>query len=243
MFDLTNFESQKRQQIIEMASDKVLYGQALELIIDSDKHGYAYWQTWLGMPIIQMPEDIITTQEIFWADRPDVVIETGIAWGGSIVLHASLMELAGNGKVVAVDRTLPTHVRAAIMKFPFSSRIHLIEGDSIDTNVIEEVKSKIGPSDKVAIFLDSDHTHDHVLAELSAYGELVTKGQHLTVYATRIEEMPCSIHRPRPWGLGNNPMTALKFYLAENDRFVIDEGFARKTLISFAPKGRLICVK
>lgn len=243
MFNLTEFESQKLQQIKGMAGDKSLYKQALDLIIDSDKHGYAYLQTWLGMPIIQLPEDIINTQEMFWTDQPDVVLATGIAWGGSIVLYASLMELAGKGNVVAVDRILPAHIKKAIMKFPFSHRIHLIEGDSVDSKVINEVKSKICPSDKVSVFLDSDHTHDHVLAELRAYGEMVTKGQHLTVYATRIEEMPYSKHRPRPWGRGNNPMTALKLYLSENDRFIIDRNYSERTLISFAPDGHIKCVK
>jgi cephalosporin hydroxylase len=243
MFNLTDFDAQKWQQIRGIENDKALHKQALEFILESDKHGYAYWQSWLGMPIIQLPEDIITTQEIFWADKPDVVIETGVAWGGSVVLHASLMELVGKGKVVAVDRVLPTHLREAIMKFPFSHRIHLIEGDSIDKDVVDAVRSEICSADQVAVFLDSDHRHDHVLAELRSYGELVTKGQHLTAYATRIEQMPFSKHRPRPWGPGNNPMTALKFYMSETDRFVVDLAYARKTVISFVPEGRLICVK
>lgn len=243
MFNLTDFELQKTQQIDLMAKDVRLHGQALELIIESDKYGYAYWPTWLGVPIIQLPEDIITTQEIFWADLPDVIIETGIAWGGSVILHASLMELAGKGRVIAIDRVMPNHVREAIMKFPFSKRIHLIQGDSVDRRVIEEVKSKINPSDATAVCLDSDHSHDHVLAELHAYGELVTIGQHLTVYATRIEEMPVSQHRPRSWGPGNNPMTAVRSYLVEGNRFVIDELYSRKSFLSFAPEGRLLCVK
>jgi cephalosporin hydroxylase len=145
--------------------------------------------------------------------------------------------------VVAVDRILPAHIKKAIMKFPFSHRIHLIEGDSVDAKVINEVKSKIYPSDKVSVFLDSDHTHDHVLAELHAYGDMVTKGQHLTLYATRIEEMPYSKHRPRPWGQGNNPMTALKLYLSENDRFIIDRYYSQRALISFASDGYVKCVK
>jgi cephalosporin hydroxylase len=110
------------------------------------------------------------------------------------------MELAGNGKVVAVERVLPFHVRVDNMKFSFSHRIHLIEGDSIDSEVVEAVKSEIGSSDKVAVFLDSSHSHDQVLAELRVYAGLVTKGQHVTVYATAIEQLPTANHRPRPWG-------------------------------------------
>lgn len=243
MFNRSEFEVAKRQQVREMAKDKELKKHAFELLADSDKYGYAYQQTWLGMPIIQLPEDIIATQELFWADQPDVVIETGVAWGGSVVLHASLMDLAGKGRVVAVDRALPPHLRADIMKYPFSHRIHLIEGNSVDMTVIKTVGSKIEPSDRVAVFLDSDHSHDHVLAELRAYGGLVTKGQHLTVYATAIEQMPIAKHRPRPWRPGANPMTALKAYMEETDRFVVDKVWDRKSLVSFAPRGRLLCVK
>lgn len=243
MFNLTEFEFQRRQKINLMATAYELHSQALKLLVESDKYNYAYWPTWLGVPIIQLPEDIITTQEIFWADLPDVVIETGVAWGGSILMHASLMELAGKGSVIAIDRVLPEHLKKVIMQFPFSNRIQLIEGDSIDRSVIDRVRAEIKSSDSVAAFLDSDHTHDHVLSELRAYGDMVTKGQHLTVYATRIEEMPPSEHRPRPWGPGNNPMTAVKAYLVENDRFVIDEFYAAKSFLTFAPSGRLVCVK
>lgn len=243
MFNRSEFEAEKQNQVAEMIKDKGLQKRAVEFLVDSDKYGYAYQQSWLGMPIIQLPEDIIATQELFWADQPDVVVETGVAWGGSVVLHASLMELAGKGKVVAVDRVLPPHLRADIMKFPFSHRIHLIEGDSIDKAVIKAVGAEVRPFDRVAVFLDSNHSHDHVLAELRAYGNLVTKGQHLTVYATGIERMPVSKHRPRPWGPGANPMTALESYIGETDRFVVDEVLDRKALISFVPRGRLLCVK
>lgn len=243
MFNRSEFEVSKQQHAKEMAKDEELQRHANELVIESDKYAYAYQQTWLGVPIIQLPEDIIATQELFWADQPDVVIETGVAWGGSVVLHASLMELAGKGKVLAIDRTLPAHLREDIMKFPFSRRIHMIEGDSVDEAVIQAVKSEIAPSDRVAVFLDSNHSHDHVLAELRAYGSLVSKGQHLTVYATAIERMPLSRHRPRPWGPGSNPMTALEAYLEETDRFVVDAICDRKSLLTFVPHGRLLCVQ
>ena len=243
MFNRLKFDAAKRLQITKMSKDKGLQARALEVMVESDRYGYAYQHTWLGMPIIQLPEDIMATQELFWADRPDIVIETGVAWGGSVVLHASLMALAGKGKVIAVDRVLPAHLQSDIMKYPFSSRIHLVEGDSADVTVIETVRSGIRASDKVAVFLDSNHSHDHVLAELRAYGALVTQGQHLTVYATAIERMPISKYRVRPWGPGANPMTALEVYMGETDRFVVDEATDNKSLISFVPQGRLLCVK
>lgn len=231
------------QHRAELGRDESLQKQALELVVSANKYEYAYMQSWLGMPIIQLPEDILITQEIFWADKPDVVIETGVAWGGSVVLHASLMELAGNGKVLAVDQVLPTHLRAEIMKFPFSRRIHLIEGDSASACVFETIKAEIRTADKVAVFLDSNHSHDHVLAELRSLGKLVTKGQHLTVYATAIEKMPKSTHRTRPWAPGANPMTAIDAYLQESDRFIIDNDWDNRSLVSYAPKGRLLCVR
>lgn len=159
------------------------------------------------------------------------------------MLHASLMELAGKGKVLAVDRVLPPHLRAEIMKFPFSHRIHLIEGDSASNTALELVKREISPADKVAVFLDSNHAHDHVLAELRAYGALVTKGQHMTVYATAIERLPVSNQKSRPWAPGSNPMTALEVFLRESDRFVVDNAWEDRALVSYAPRGRLLCVK
>jgi cephalosporin hydroxylase len=243
MFNRPEFEASKARQAIHMADDQALKSSAFEFVTAADKYDYAYQQTWLGMPIIQLPEDILVTQELFWADRPDVVIETGVAWGGSVVLHASLMELAGKGKVIAIDQVLPPNLRADIMKFSFSHRIQLIEGSSENQDVADAVKAQIGAPDRVAVFLDSNHSHEHVLAELRLYGSLVSKGQHLTVYATAIARMPVSTHRPRPWGPEANPMTALQAYLNETDRFVVDAICERKSLVSFAPQGRLLCVK
>lgn len=243
MFDRTEFEAFKLRCGLEMGGDEKLQQQALEFVVSAQRYDYAYMRTWLGMPIIQLPEDILITQEIFWADKPDIVIETGIAWGGSVILHASLMELAGNGKVLGIDKVLPVHVRDELMKYPFSRRIHLIEGDSASEEVFEAVKAEIGLADKISVFLDSNHTHEHVLSELRSFGKLVTKGQHLTVYATAIENMPKSTQRPRPWAPGASPMTAIAAYFAETDRFIIDEGFDNTSLVSYVPKGRLLCIK
>lgn len=244
MFNRPEFDELIQRHILEMSNDLELRDRAMRLMISACKYDYAYHHTWLGLPIIQLPEDIVRNQELFWADRPEAIIETGVAWGGSIVLHASLMELAGGtGKVVAVDRVLPKHLTNEIMKFPFSSRIHLIEGDSIDPKVIEAVRSEIDGAKRVAVFLDSNHSHSHVLAELREYSKFVTKGQHLTVYATAIEKMPVSNTKKRPWGPGANPMTAIKIFLHETSRFVPDEKWSRKTLVTFAPDGRLLCVE
>ncbi len=196
------------------------------------------------MPIIQLPQDILITQEIIWQCKPDLIIETGIAWGGSVVLHAALLELLGNGQIVAVDSALPAHVKAEIMKYPFSKRIHLIEGDSVDMATIEKIKERyVSPDKTVAAFLDSNHTHDHVLKELRAYGPLVTPGQYMTVYATAIENMPRSSYRKRAWGPGNSPLSAIEAYLGETNRFQVDSFLDMKPLCTFAPKGRLKCIR
>lgn len=242
-FDRIEFERQKLVSIKSQSKDPALKKLANEFVLESDKYGYAYHWTWLGLPIIQLPQDILITQEIIWQCKPDLIIETGIAWGGSVVMHAAMLELLGNGHIVAVDSALPVHVNAEIMKYPFSKRIHLIEGDSLDIATIEKIKSFVSPDKTVAVFLDSHHTHDHVLKELRAYGPLVTPGQYMTVYATAIENMPRSSYRKRTWGPGNSPLSAIKAYLGETNRFQVDSFLDMKSLCTFAPKGRLKCIR
>jgi len=238
MFNRRELEEANAAKMSQMACDKALYQSAMDLLVRSDRYRYAYQFTWLGMPIIQLPQDILVTQEIFWRTQPDVVIETGIAWGGSVILHASLMELRGGaGRVVAVDQVLLPHIRERIMSYPFSHRIELLEGNSADPRIVAKVRGSVRTTERVAAFLDSNHTHSHVLAELHSYAPLVTVGQYLTVYATAIEQIPAS--RPRPWGLGNNPWTAVEAFCKEDDRFTIDVDVDVKVLGSFAPRGRL----
>jgi len=211
--------------------------------VESDKYGYGYQWTWLGLPIIQMPQDILVTQEIIWQTKPDVVIETGIAWGGSVALYASLLQLIGKGTVVAVDLNLMDHVEAQIMALPFSERIQLYKGSSTETSMRQKIAAHVKPGQSVMVLLDSNHTHDHVLEELKLYAPLVTEGQYLVVSDTVVEDIPVQDHRPRPWGPGNNPKTALQAYLAQSDRFVVDEMIDSKLLLSYTPQGYCRCVK
>jgi len=243
MFVRAELEESKRSQAQAVANDPALLALARDFLIASDRAGYAYQWTWLGLPIIQSPNDILAVQEIIWENKPDVVIETGIAWGGSIVLYASVLQLLGKGKVVGVDLNLMDHVRAQIMSYPFSDRIHLYAGSSIEPAIFDAVRAHIAPGQSVMLLLDSNHTHEHVLRELQLYAPLVTKGQYLVVSDTIVDDIPAQEHRPRSWGPGNNPKTALKAYLKETDRFEVDSHMNGKTLLTYSPDGYCRCLK
>lgn len=226
-----------------MLEDKELRELALELLIRADEYNFSYQWNWLGLPIIQLPNDIVALQEIIWNTRPSVIVETGIARGGSLVFMASILELIGHGKVVGVDIDIREHNRRRIESHPMFHRIELVEGSSTSEAVIDAVRSHIEPHDRVMVILDSDHTHSHVLDELRLYGPLVTLGQYLIVADTVVEEIPTQEHRPRPWGPGNNPMTALLAYVDETDRFETDEYLLGKLIETSSPGGYLKCVR
>jgi len=243
MFIRDELEADKRKTAEAQYADSGLRKLSLDFVVESDKYAYGYQWQWLGMPIIQLPQDILLTQEIIWECRPDVIIETGIAWGGSVVFYASLMQLYGRGKVVAVDLNLYDHVSKQIMSFPFSDRIHLYKGSSTALDILKQIKSHIEPGQSVMVLLDSNHTHQHVLDELRLYAPLVTKGQFLIVSDTVVEDVPTQTHRERPWGPGNNPKTALRAYMQECDRFEIDKYANQKPLLTYCPDGYCRCVK
>jgi cephalosporin hydroxylase len=243
MFDRKPFEENKIANAKKMSGDKPLQEMALDLVIKSNEHDYGYQWTWLGQPIIQLPPDIVATQEIIWQNKPDVIIETGIAWGGSIVFYASLLQLIGKGEVIAVDLNLYDHITDNVMGYPFSNRISLYKGSSTDPEVFAEIKSHIKPGQSVMVLLDSHHSHAHVLDELRLYAPLVTKGQFLVASDTIIEDLPPPPHRQRPWGPGDSPKSAVDVYMKETDRFVEDEYVNGKLLTTFTPHGYLRCVK
>ena len=158
-------------------------------------------------------------------------------------MYASLMQLYGKGKVIGIDLNLYDHVADQIMSYPFSNRIHLLKGSSTDESIVSKVKSMIPAGSKVMVLLDSNHTHEHVLDELRAYAPLVTRSQYLIVSDTIVEDIPPQTHRPRAWGPGNNPKTALFQYLKETDRFEIDAYSNDKLLTTFSPMGYVKCIK
>lgn len=241
--DADAFEQGNLRQGVAMARDQALLDAARRVAVDADRYDWSYQWTWLGVPVIQMPPDIVALQEILWACRPQVVIETGVARGGSLILSASILQLLGEGTVVGIDVDIRPHNREAIESHPLAPRIKLIEGSSIDPSVVQAVASEASGAERVMVILDSDHTHDHVLAELRAYGGLVTPGQFLIVADTGIEYIPPQSHRPRAWHPGNSPASALTSYLGETNRFEPALDVMNKLLITASPGGYLRCAR
>jgi cephalosporin hydroxylase len=237
--DRAAFDLLKRDAAEAMAADTDLASRALQVSIDADRYSYSYQWTWLGLPIIQMPPDILALQEIIWSARPQLIVETGVARGGSVILSSSLLELIGEGEVVAVDIEIRPHNRAAVEAHPLAHRVTLIEGSSIADTVIEQVRRRAEGLERVMVILDSDHTHSHVLAELEAYAPLVTPGQYLVVADTAVDDIPLQEHRPRPWGPGNSPKSALLAFLANHPGFEPDAVVTDKLLYTSSPGGYL----
>jgi cephalosporin hydroxylase len=182
-------------------------------------------------------------QEIIWEVRPDLIVETGIAHGGSLIFYASMLELlGGDGRVLGIDIDIREHNRMEIEKHPMSKRITMIEGSSVDAGVVQNVHTAAQGKKRVLVSLDSLHTHDHVLRELEAYSSLVTKGSYCVVFDTIVEDLPDEYSKDRPWGKGNNPKTAVWEFLKTNNRFAIDKQMENKLLITVAPGGYLRCI-
>lgn len=228
----------------KMAADKALQKAANELFVRSCEYRYSYNFTWMGRPIIQYPQDMVAMQEVIWAVKPDLIIETGIAHGGSLVYYASLLELVGGpGIVLGVDIDIREHNRAAIETHPMARRIRMIQGSAIEPAIVAQVAAHARGCNRVLVVLDSNHTHEHVLAELRAYSPLVTKGSYLVVFDTVVEDMPKRLFPDRPWGPGDNPKTAVREFLKGNTRFAVDREIENKLLLTVAPEGYLRCLQ
>jgi cephalosporin hydroxylase len=199
---------------------------------------YSYNFRWMGRPIIQYPQDMIAMQEIVWDVRPDLIIETGIAHGGSLVYYASLCELMGHGEVLGIDIDIRAHNRVAIETHPMFKRISLLQGSSTDPAIVSHV-NRLAAGKRVLVVLDSNHTHDHVLSELQAYAPLVSVGSYCIVFDTVVEDLPPGLYPTRPWDVGNNPKTAVHAFLQADDRFEIDRDVEAKIQITVAPDGYL----
>lgn len=244
MSETAKFFADVERNIASLQEDIHLQGLSNIWIREVTRHKYSYNFTWLGRPIIQLPQDILAMQEIIWQVKPDLIIETGIAHGGSLVFYASMLELLGtNGQVLGIDIDIRPHNRAAIEAHPMFKRITLLEGSSVAENMAEQVRRFAQDKQAILVVLDSNHTHAHVLEELRLYSPLVTAGSYLVVFDTVIEDMPDDFFPDRPWGRGNNPKTAVREFLKVNDRFAVDEEVAAKLLITVASGGYLRCVK
>jgi cephalosporin hydroxylase len=237
-------EQTKADAISKMSADGRLAAAANEFMRLSCEHRYSYNFSWLGRPVIQYPQDLIALQEIIWSERPQLIVETGVAHGGSAIFFASMLELLGGDRdVLAIDVDIRPLNRAAIESHPLSKRITLIEGSSTDEAVLAQVKQSAQGRSGVLVVLDSNHTHEHVLRELELYSPFVRLGGHLVVLDTIIENLPEATLGDRPWKKGNNPMTAVQEFLRRNDRFAIDKLREAKLLISVAPSGYLRCIR
>jgi cephalosporin hydroxylase len=235
---------EESSHLIQMqGQDKRLRSISNNFIELTSKYKYTYNFSWLGRPIIQFPQDIVAVQEIIWQVKPDLIIETGIAHGGSLIFYASMLELlGGDGRVLGIDIDIREHNRVEIEKHPMYKRITMIQGSSIDEDIAKQVYDFAKNKKQILVVLDSMHTHDHVLKELEFYSPLVAKGSYLVVFDTAIEDMPEDFFPDRPWGKGNNPKTAVWEFLKTNNRFEIDKEMENKLLITVALDGYLKCV-
>ena len=229
-----------------LGNDAEVFRQGIDYFAATDKYDYTYLWSWLGIPIIQMPADIIATQEVVWATTPDVIIETGIARGGSMIFLASILEMIGKGKVVGIDIDIRAHNRESIEKHPLSKRVTMIEGSSTAPEILEAVKAEISEGASVMAIFDSNHTRDHVLAELRAYAPMVTKGCYLVVADTilgHFGEDQTPPKRSRVLYKGDEPHAAMNQFLQETDRFEPDPVINGKLIFASSPGGYLICTK
>lgn len=245
MDELEKFNAEKEDRIFKLQERSDLKELGINFIIDTAPLKYSYNFTWMGRPIIAFPQDMIAMQEIIWDVKPDLIIETGVAHGGSIVYYASLLEMiSNNGLVVGIDIDIRKHNRDLIEAHPMFKRIKLIEGSSTSEDVIRQVSKIVSLKERILVCLDSNHTHNHVLEELKLYSPFVSKGSYCVVFDTAIEDMPKNYSWGiRSWGKGNNPKTAVWEFMRNTDSFVIDKEIENKLLITVAPDGYLKRVK
>lgn len=253
------FQEECFENVAEYSEDSLWIGQSHAWLQKAFEHKYMYNFECLGRPIIQLPNDILAMQELIWQIKPDLIIETGIAHGGSLILNASMLSLLDycdaieqgamldpklpRRRVLGLDIDIRVHNRTAIEAHPMANRIDMIEGSSIDPAVIVQVQEIVHGYERVLVCLDSNHTHEHVLAELEAYAPLVSSGSYCVVFDTIVEEMPAEMFPDRPWGPGDNPKTAVWEYLKKHSEFQIDKDIQNKLLITVAPDGFLKRVK
>lgn len=246
---IKQFEEEKTALISSNGKNEELMESANIFLEKSAASNYSYNFSWMGRPIIQYPQDIIAMQELIWKIKPDMIIETGIAHGGSLIFSASmltLLEVCGEieeGQVLGIDIDIREHNRKAIEVHPMSKKITMYQGSSIDKEMIEKVHEFAKKGKKILVCLDSNHTHNHVLAELRAYANLTSLESYCIVFDTLIEDMPKGFYKDRPWDKGDNAKTAVWAYLKENDNFEIDKQMDNKLLITVAPDGYLKRIK
>ena len=250
------FQNQVQNNIQQLRADAEIKVASLQWMVSAGSKGnYAYNFQWLGRPIIQVPQDMVALQELIWQIKPDLIIETGIAHGGSLILSASMLALldycdavesgraldpkATRRRVLGIDIDIRAHNREAIEAHPMAHRIDMLQGSSVAPEIVAEVHRRAQGHERVLVILDSNHTHEHVLTELEAYASLVSPGSYCVVFDTVIEDLPAGMYPDRPWDVGDNPKTAVREFLSRNSDFVVDEDIEAKLLITVAPGGYL----
>lgn len=238
MDPIEEFKKERDEAMKAMANDQELKKKSVDWMLHSDKYKYTYNFSWMGRPIIKYPQDIVIMQELIWRVKPDLIIETGIAHGGSIIFSSSMMELLGNGgKVIAVDIDIRKHNRDEIEKHPMMKNITMLEGSSVDEKIVGQIADYAKGFKKVMVVLDSNHSHEHVYRELELYTPLVSVGSYILLPDTFVEFFPKGYVTNRPWDVGNNPYTAMEAFLKTTDRFIKDEEITNKLLITEALGG------
>jgi cephalosporin hydroxylase len=242
---IEQFKEEREDRVVSNAANEELLNAASAFNLESNKAQYSYNFSWMGRPIIQYPQDMLAMQEIIWKLQPDLIIETGIAHGGSLIYYASLLELIGKGEVLGIDIDIREHNKIAIESHSMYKRIKMIQGSSIDQDIVKRVKQFTEGKETVLVVLDSNHTHEHVLHELQMYSPFVTLNSYVVVFDTIVEKLPDNYlpGHMRPWGIGDNPLTAVNSFLEVNDQFEIDKSINNKLLISVAPDGYLKRIK
>jgi cephalosporin hydroxylase len=256
MNPIEQFQAEVQHNIARLGADTSLKQASLDWMLQTGAAGaYTYNFSWMGRPIIQYPQDMVAMQELIWAIKPDLIIETGIAHGGSLIMNASLLALLDlceaqeQGRVLdlrkparqvlGIDIDIRAHNREAIEAHPMAARIQMLQGSSVDPALVAQVKDIASKYQRVLVSLDSNHTHEHVLAELEAYAPLVSVGSYCVVFDTVVEDMPPELCEGRPWGPGNSPLTAAREYLAGHPEFEVDRNIEHKLLITVAREGFL----
>ena len=252
---MSNFSNEVLERIEKISNNQEINNSSNAFMRASTKPKYCYNFSWLGRPIIQYPQDIVAMQEIIWKVKPDLIIETGIAHGGSLIFSSSMLALLdmeeairdnklldlekSSRKVLGIDVDIRKHNKASIEEHSMSRYIQMIEGSSIEPDIVKQVKEIAKDYQRILVCLDSNHTHEHVLAELEAYASLTSKDSYCIVFDTIIEDLPDDMYPDRSWGPGNNPKTAVWDYLKKHPEFKIDKNIQNKLLITVAPDGYL----
>ena len=244
MDDSKKFFAESRKNIKLMNKDDNLKKLSWKWFVKTFKYKYPYNFTWLGLPVIQYPHDLVLLQEIIWNLKPRIIVETGVARGGSLIFYASMINLLNNkGKVIGIDIDIRKHNRDLIEKHFLSDKIEMIESSSVKQDTFNKVKSLSKDYRNILVMLDSNHTESHVLKELNLYSSLISKNSYCIVFDTIVEKMDSEFSKNRPWNKKNSPQSAIQKFLKKNDEFIVDKTIDKKIILSMAPGGFLKKIK